>query len=191
MSSRSRSNSRSLSPVIRQSQNKRVVQTGNIESDSDDDEKGENVPTQNLGLDISDSEEEDNNLSVRAENRVSKRVAKEASNVTADSSEDEGPRRELDDNDEVGGNDFDNMMQKKKAENRRFRRKKDIDVINDNDDAIAKMIADMRIAAKEDRDLNDQGRPATKKMGMFKRMMQNIAKVELQLAFIEANLLSV
>ena len=30
-----------------------------------------------------------------------------------------------------------------------YRRKKDIDVINDNDDAIAKMIADMRIAAKE------------------------------------------
>ena len=51
---------------------------------------------------------------------------------------------------------------------RNYRRKKDIDVINDNDDAIAKMIADMRIAAKEDRDLNDQGKPATKKMGMFK-----------------------
>ena len=30
-------------------------------------------------------------------------------------------------------------------------KKKDIDVINDNDDAIAKLIADMRIAAKEDR----------------------------------------
>ena len=29
-----------------------------------------------------------------------------------------------------------------------FRKKKDIDVINDNDDAIAKMIAEMRIAAK-------------------------------------------
>lgn len=39
----------------------------------------------------------------------------------------------------------------------RIRRKKDIDVINDNDDAIAKMIADMRIAAKEDRELNDRG----------------------------------
>merc|ERR1711892_1015237 len=73
----------------------------------------------------------------------------------------------------------------------RSRRKKDIDVINDNDDAIAKMIADMRIAAKEDRDLNDMGNPAIKKMGMFKRMMQNICKVELRLAFIEANLLSV
>ena len=29
-----------------------------------------------------------------------------------------------------------------------FRKKKDIDVINDNDDAIAKMIADMRIGKK-------------------------------------------
>merc|ERR1712106_271415 len=82
-------------------------------------------------------------------------------------------------------------MQKKKAANRRLRKKKDIDVINDNDDAIAKMIADMRIAAKEDRDLNDMGKPAIKKMGMFKRAMHNICKVELQLAFVEANLLSV
>ena len=107
--------------MIKQSKNKRVVQSGNIEIDSYDDKRGNNVPTQNLGLDISESEEEDDNSTVQAENKVSKRVAKEASNVTADSSEDEGPRRELDDNDEVGGNDFDNMMQKKKAENRRFR----------------------------------------------------------------------
>ena len=43
------------------------------------------------------------------------------------------------------------MTTRKRAENKRFRKKKDIDVINENDDAIAKMIADMRIAAKEDR----------------------------------------
>ena len=30
------------------------------------------------------------------------------------------------------------------------------------------MIADMRIAAAEDRDLNSAGKPATKKMGMLK-----------------------
>ena len=42
-------------------------------------------------LDISESEEEeDDNLTVQTENQVSKRVAKEASNVTVDSSEDEG-----------------------------------------------------------------------------------------------------
>lgn len=97
-----------------------------------------------------------------------------------------------DDRDEVrAGNDFDLMMQEKKEANRRYRRKKDIDVINDNDDAIAKLIADMRIAAKEDRDLNERGRPATKKMSLLRHVMHNITKVELQLAFIEANLLSV
>jgi len=58
--------------------------------------------------------------------------------------------------------DFDLMMEQKKAERRR-RRKKDIDLINDNDDAIAKMIADMRLAAREDRDLNAARQPATKK----------------------------
>ena len=46
------------------------------------------------------------------------------------------------------------MLERKKAEGRKRRKKKDIDLINDNDDAIAKMIADMRLAAREDRDLN-------------------------------------
>ena len=72
-----------------------------------------------------------------------------------------------------------------------LRRKKDIDVINDNDDAIAKMITDMRIAAKEDRELNELGSPCIKKVGMLRHVMHNLTKVELQLAFIEANLLSV
>ena len=48
------------------------------------------------------------------------------------------------------------MLERKKAEGRKRRKKKDIDLINDNDDAIAKMIADMRLAAREDRDLNIQ-----------------------------------
>jgi len=161
------------------------------ESESDDEENKNSPQAQNLGLDISESEDEDNDLTIQTKNPASKRIAKEANNVPEDSSDDEGPRRNLEDNEEVSGNDFDNMMQRKKAENKRLRRKKDIDVINDNDDAIAKMIADMRIAAKEDRDLNLEEKPATKKMGMFKRIMQNITKVELQLAFIEANLLSV
>ena len=52
-----------------------------------------------------------------------------------------------------------------------LRRKKDIDVINDNDDAIAKMITDMRIAAKEDRELNDLGSPCIKKTGMLRHVM--------------------
>ena len=100
-------------------------------------------------------------------------------------------------------------ISRKRAENKRFRKKKDIDVINENDDAIAKMIADMRIAAKEDRDLNIEGKPGINTMKMFpvgrnssikiqlnnffpmQRVMNNLNKGELRLAFVEANLLSV
>jgi hypothetical protein len=53
-----------------------------------------------------------------------------------------------------GACDFDIMLERRKSENKKRRRKKDIDLINDNDDAIARMIADMRMAAREDRDLN-------------------------------------
>ena len=62
--------------------------------------------------------------------------------------------------------DFDLMMEQQKALKRR-RRKKDIDLINDNDDAIAKMIADMRLAAREDREKNAERQPATKKISML------------------------
>jgi len=188
--SRSRSISRSVSPMMTQKKKRVVNSTENLETDYDDEDNVENVPTKILGLDLSESEDEDDPIERQVESGGTKRIANKSNKVTADSSEDEGPRRDRDD-EEGGGNDFERMMHKKKAENRRLRRKKDIDVINDNDDAIAKMIADMRIAAKEDRDLNDQGKPATKKMGMFKRVMHNITKVELQMAFIEANLLSV
>ena len=69
-----------------------------------------------------------------------------------DSSDDDGPinmdggAQPIDGN--AGMSDFDMMLERKKAEQRRRRRKKDIDLINDNDDAIAKMIADMRLAAR-------------------------------------------
>ena len=44
--------------------------------------------------------------------------------------------------------DFELMLERKKEEKRKRRRRKDIDLINDNDDAIAKMIADMKLAAR-------------------------------------------
>lgn len=72
------------------------------------------------------------------------------------------------------------MMEKKKAEQKKRKRRKDIDLINDNDDAIAKMIADMRLAAREDRELNQQRMPATKKTSMLTVVMTQLRKADLQ-----------
>lgn len=49
--------------------------------------------------------------------------------------------------DNHGMSDFDLMMQKKKEGSKR-RKRRDIDIINDNDDIIAQLLADMRNAAE-------------------------------------------
>lgn len=44
--------------------------------------------------------------------------------------------------------DFDLMMQKKRDEQSKRRKRKDIDIINDNDDIIAQLLSDMKFAAE-------------------------------------------
>ena len=73
--------------------------------------------------------------------------------------------------------DFDMMMERRRSEQRKRRKKKDIDLINDNDDAIARLIADMRLAAREDNDLNIAKQPAVKKIGMLRNVMSQLTKV--------------
>ena len=45
-------------------------------------------------------------------------------------------------------NDFEAMLAKKKEEGSKRRKKRDIDIINDNDDIIDQLIQDMRAAAE-------------------------------------------
>uniref|UniRef100_A0A182Q816 TFIIS N-terminal domain-containing protein n=1 Tax=Anopheles farauti TaxID=69004 RepID=A0A182Q816_9DIPT len=87
--------------------------------------------------------------------------------------------------------DFDIMLARKKTDYQRTRKRKSIDLINYNNEMVAALLHQMHEAAEQDRLLNVEGKPATKKIALLKCAMSRLIKKDLREAFFEHNMLSV
>lgn len=73
--------------------------------------------------------------------------------------------------------DFDLMMEKRRAQQRRSRkRKRDINDLTVDDDVVEDLIGKMRHAAEEDRKLNLAQRAATKKLALLPVLVESLKK---------------
>ena len=73
--------------------------------------------------------------------------------------------------------DFDLMMEKRRAQQRRSRkRKRDINDLTVDDDIVEDLIGKMRHAAEEDRKLNLAQRAATKKLALLPVLVESLKK---------------
>ena len=87
--------------------------------------------------------------------------------------------------------DFDLMLQRRKEEmGKRRKKRKDVDIINDSDDLIADLITRMKTAAEEDRELNKNKKPAVKKLQLLPFVQSQLKKSDLHFAFLDQGILS-
>ncbi|XP_031428987.1 protein IWS1 homolog isoform X4 [Clupea harengus] len=87
--------------------------------------------------------------------------------------------------------DFDVMLAKKKAQNRKRRRNRDGGTfISDADDVVSAMITKMTEAAEEDRTLNSQKKPALKKLTLLPTVVMHLKKQDLKETFIDSGVMS-
>ncbi|OWF39206.1 IWS1-like protein [Mizuhopecten yessoensis] len=157
----------------------------------------------------SDEEEEFEGFGEEDVEAANKKKEKKKSTILSDDDEDAGeqPTGETDANqgvqdnsdddvnrDDNGGgfvSDFEVMMMKKKEENRKNRAKrKDFEIINDNDDLIVDMIKKMKEAAEADRELNTKKKPATRKLKYLTDVNSQLKKSDLHVAFLDCGVLS-
>lgn len=87
--------------------------------------------------------------------------------------------------------DFDKMMERRKAEmGKRRRKRKEVEEINESDDLISELIQKMKTAAEDDRELNQQKKPAICKMKILPQVNQMLKKHDLMTAFLDNGILT-
>lgn len=87
--------------------------------------------------------------------------------------------------------DFEMMLQRKKSMCGKRRRNRDGGTfISDADDVVSAMIVKMNEAAEEDRQLNNQKKPALKKLTLLPTVVMHLKKQDLKETFIDSGVMS-
>ena len=166
---------------------KRITDTNDDKSDDEESDKGSEVGELIANIFGSSDEEEEFEGFGAAEVEGTQQVEEEKKEE--EGSSDEGVEDDKKVREEFVS-DFDLMMERKKEMTKKKRRRKDVDIINDNDDLIVEMVRKMREVAEEDRQMNQQHKPAVGKLKMLPSVVLELKKADLQTVLIENGILS-